>query len=111
MRTSTAGRRQRGSPWRPSSSWSFSPRRGHGSSRRLRPPAPPRRAGTLLALGSTLGGNLLIGGSIANIIGVDAAERGGLRIDGRRHARGGVPVTIATLATAGASLWLRLAST
>src|SRR2546426_11703874 len=68
-------------------------------------------AGTLLALVSTLSGNLLIVGSIANIIVVDAAERRGLRIDWRRHGRVGVPVTFATLALAGAYLWLRLAST
>jgi Na+/H+ antiporter NhaD/arsenite permease-like protein len=67
-------------------------------------------AGTLLALASTLAGNLLIVGSIANIIVVDAAERRGIRIDWLRHARVGVPVTVATLAISGAYLWLRLSS-
>ena len=75
----------------------------------LLPLATHPMAGTLLALASTLAGNLLIVGSIANIIVVDAAERRGLRIDWRRHARVGVPVTIATLAITGAYLWLRLA--
>jgi Na+/H+ antiporter NhaD/arsenite permease-like protein len=65
-------------------------------------------AGTLLALASTLAGNLFIVGSIANIIVVDAAGRRGVHIDWRRHARVGVPVTFATLAIAGAYLWLRL---
>ena len=74
----------------------------------LLPVATHPMAGTLLALASTLAGNLLIVGSIANIIVVDAAERRGLRIDWRRHARVGVPVTLATLAISGAWLWLRL---
>jgi len=67
-------------------------------------------AGTVLALVSTLAGNLLIVGSIANIIVVDAARRHGIRIDWRRHARVGVPVTLATLAITAACLWQRLAS-
>jgi Na+/H+ antiporter NhaD/arsenite permease-like protein len=54
--------------------------------------------GTLLALVSTLAGNLLIVGSIANIIVVDAARRRGVDIDWRRHARTGVPVTLVSLA-------------
>ena len=75
----------------------------------LLPLATHPMAGTLLALASTLAGDLLIVGSIANIIVVDAAERRGLRIDWRRHARVGVPVTVATLVITGAYLWLRLA--
>ena len=59
----------------------------------------------LLALVSTLAGNLFIVGSIANIIVVDAAARRGIRIDWRRHARVGVPVTLITLAICAASLW------
>jgi Na+/H+ antiporter NhaD/arsenite permease-like protein len=55
-------------------------------------------AGTLLALVSTLAGNLFIVGSIANIIVVDAASRHGIRIDWRRHARLGIPLTLSTLA-------------
>jgi Na+/H+ antiporter NhaD/arsenite permease-like protein len=60
--------------------------------------------GTTLALVSTLAGNLLIVGSIANIIVVDAARRQGVDVDWRRHARTGVPVTLVTLAIA--ALWL-----
>jgi Na+/H+ antiporter NhaD/arsenite permease-like protein len=63
--------------------------------------------GPLLALVSTLSGNLLIVGSIANIIVVDAAARRGIAIDWRRYARAGVPVTLATLAISGAYLVLR----
>jgi Na+/H+ antiporter NhaD/arsenite permease-like protein len=63
--------------------------------------------GVMLALVSTLAGNLLIVGSIANIIVVDAAARRGIVIDWRRHARVGVPVTLATLAISGVYLALR----
>jgi Na+/H+ antiporter NhaD/arsenite permease-like protein len=62
----------------------------------------------MLALASTLAGNLLIVGSIANIIVVDAAGRRGVHIDWKRHARTGVPVTLATMAIAWAWLWLRV---
>jgi Na+/H+ antiporter NhaD/arsenite permease-like protein len=73
----------------------------------LLPAATEPFSGPMLALVSTLAGNLLIVGSIANIIVVDAARRRGIAIDWRRHARTGVPVTIATLAiTAG---WFALA--
>ncbi|MEO8005380.1 MAG: anion transporter [Betaproteobacteria bacterium] len=64
----------------------------------LLPVATHELAGPLLALASTLAGNLLIVGSIANIIVVDAAQARGVRIDWKRHARTGVPVTLATLA-------------
>jgi Na+/H+ antiporter NhaD/arsenite permease-like protein len=64
----------------------------------LLPAATQPFSGPMLALVSTLAGNLLIVGSIANIIVVDAARRGDIAIDWRRHARTGVPVTLATLA-------------
>jgi Na+/H+ antiporter NhaD/arsenite permease-like protein len=64
-------------------------------------------AGPLLALVSTLAGNMLIVGSIANIIVVGSAARRGIRIDWRRHARVGIPVTLATLAICAVYLWLR----
>ncbi|TMH36728.1 MAG: anion transporter [Betaproteobacteria bacterium] len=74
----------------------------------LLPVAQHALAGPLLALVSTFAGNLFIVGSIANIIVVDAAARRGVRIDWRRHARIGVPVTLATLAVTAAYLWLRV---
>src|SRR5437867_10743355 len=74
----------------------------------LLPVAGHALAGPTLALVSTLSGNLLIVGSIANIIVLDAAERRGSRIDWRRHARTGVPVALATLAICAASLWWRI---
>jgi len=61
-------------------------------------------AGPLLALASTLAGNLFIVGSIANIIVVDAAARRGSPIGWRAHARVGVPVTLLTLAITAAYL-------
>jgi Na+/H+ antiporter NhaD/arsenite permease-like protein len=70
----------------------------------LLPVATGPQAGPTLALVSTLAGNLLIVGSIANIIVVDAARRQGIVIDWARHARTGVPVTLVTLAIAAA--WL-----
>jgi len=63
--------------------------------------------GALLALSSTLAGNFLLVGSIANLIVADQAARLGVRIGWREHARVGVPVTIATLAIAAAWLALR----
>jgi Na+/H+ antiporter NhaD/arsenite permease-like protein len=74
----------------------------------LLPVATHPMAGPVLALVSTLAGNLLIVGSIANIIVVGSAARRGIRIDWRRHARVGVPVTLITLAIFATYLWLRL---
>ena len=72
----------------------------------LLPLAEHPGAGPVLALASTLAGNLLIVGSIATIIVIDAAARRGIEIGWRQHARVGVPVTIATLAIAAG--WLAL---
>lgn len=72
----------------------------------LLPSATHELSGPILALASTLAGNLLIVGSIANIIVVDHAARLGVRIDWRVHARVGVPVTLATLLVAAVWLWM-----
>jgi Na+/H+ antiporter NhaD/arsenite permease-like protein len=77
----------------------------------LLPAATEPLAGPTLALVSTLAGNLLIVGSIANIIVIDAARRSGIAIDWREHAKVGVPVTLATLAIAAAWLAWRAATT
>ena len=55
-------------------------------------------AGLTLALVTTLAGNLLLVGSIANLIVADLAARQGITIDWKTHARIGVPVTLLTLA-------------
>ncbi len=73
----------------------------------LLPAASEPFSGPMLALVSTLAGNLFIVGSIANIIVVDAARRRGIAIDWRSHARTGVPVTLATLAITAAWFALR----
>ncbi|MDA8107332.1 MAG: anion transporter, partial [Betaproteobacteria bacterium] len=73
----------------------------------LLPAAKAAFAGPMLALVSTLAGNLLLVGSIANIIVVDAARRRGIVIGWRRHARTGVPVALATLALTAAWFALR----
>lgn len=52
-------------------------------------------------------GNLLIVGSIANIIVVEQARAQGVAIDWRLHARTGVPVAVATLLVAAVWLWVR----
>lgn len=72
----------------------------------LLPAATHPQAGAVLALASTLAGNLLIVGSIANIIVVEQGARLGVAIDWRTHARIGVPVTLVTLGIAAAWLWL-----
>ena len=74
----------------------------------LLPLATEPFSGPLLAMVTTFAGNLLIVGSIANIIVVDAARRYGIEIGWRRHARVGIPVTAATLAITAA--WLAFAA-
>jgi Na+/H+ antiporter NhaD/arsenite permease-like protein len=57
-----------------------------------------------LALVSTLAGNLLLTGSLANIIAIERAAEVGLEIGFLEHARIGIPTTVLSLATA--LLWL-----
>ncbi|MEA4857347.1 MAG: SLC13 family permease [Solidesulfovibrio sp.] len=61
----------------------------------------PQQA-TVLAVSSTLAGNLILPGSIANLIVADQALALGVRLDFARHARVGLPVTLASL---GVSAW------
>jgi Na+/H+ antiporter NhaD/arsenite permease-like protein len=56
------------------------------------------QAGVMLALVSTFAGNLLLLGSIANMIVADLARQQGIEIDWKRHAVTGIPVTLLTLA-------------
>ena len=62
------------------------------------------QSATVLALSSTLAGNLLLPGSIANLIVADQAALLGVTLGFRQHARVAVPVTVATLVVSG--LWL-----
>ncbi len=67
-------------------------------------PAASHRDGALLALASTFAGNLLVVGSIANMIVLDAAAQRGIRISWKQHAMVGIPVTAITLGVAAATL-------
>lgn len=56
---------------------------------------------TLLAVSSTLAGNLLLPGSIANLIVAEQAKRLGVHLGFWEHARLGVPAAVAGLAVSG----------
>jgi Na+/H+ antiporter NhaD/arsenite permease-like protein len=77
----------------------------------LLPVAKHPLAGPILALATTLAGNLLLVGSIANLIVVEQASRLGIHPRHgswlRAHARTGLPITLVTLAIAGVWLWIR----
>jgi Na+/H+ antiporter NhaD/arsenite permease-like protein len=73
----------------------------------LLPAATHAIAGPIIALASTLAGNLLVAGSIANIIVLEQAKDLDVRITWKDHARVGIPVTLITLAFAAAWLWVR----
>lgn len=57
-------------------------------------PQLPAAALHALAIFSTLAGNLLIVGSLANIIVVEQAEMQGVRLGFRTHAAAGIPMTL-----------------
>jgi Na+/H+ antiporter NhaD/arsenite permease-like protein len=67
---------------------------------------PGMSEGALYALAvlSTLAGNLLVVGSLANIIAVERAAGAGVRVSFLQHARCGVPITLLSLALA--LVWL-----
>lgn len=68
--------------------------------------APRATTGPALALSSTFAGNLLLLGSIANIIVIEQARRLGVHISWKKHASIGAPVTALTLALAAGWLWV-----
>jgi Na+/H+ antiporter NhaD/arsenite permease-like protein len=76
----------------------------------LLPTSATAQSGLVLALASTLAGNLLLVGSIANLIVAESSAMHGVPIGWRTHLRVGLPVTAVTLAMAGAWLWLRWGS-
>jgi Na+/H+ antiporter NhaD/arsenite permease-like protein len=65
---------------------------------------PP--AAYVLALANSIGGSLLIVGSVSNIIVVQQARQMGIRISFRDFARLGIPVTLAALG--GLLAWVRI---
>ncbi|MBF0324956.1 MAG: anion transporter [Alphaproteobacteria bacterium] len=58
-----------------------------------------------MALLSTLAGNLLLVGSLANIIVAERAAASGVKLSFLDFARAGIPMTLATMAVAVAWLW------
>ena len=75
--------------------------------RTLIPAFPDPHLGWLmLAMASTLAGNLTITGSVANIIVIERAAALGVRVEFREYARVGLPITIVTLALGAGWLWM-----
>jgi len=71
------------------------------------PLADPGHAWLVVAMASTLAGNLTIVGSVANLIVVEQARKAGIAISFRRYLVAGVPVALATLVIGTAWLtWL-----
>jgi Na+/H+ antiporter NhaD/arsenite permease-like protein len=68
-------------------------------------PNPPEGALYGLALLSTLAGNLLLPGSLANIIVAERAAASGVRLGFVEHARCGVPMALLSMAVAAVWLW------
>jgi Na+/H+ antiporter NhaD/arsenite permease-like protein len=58
-----------------------------------------------LAVLSTLAGNLVLVGSLANLIVAERAAMAGVRLSFRDHARAGVPITLLSMIFAGLWLW------
>src|SRR5205823_9912239 len=72
-------------------------------------PTPPAGVFYSLALLSTLAGNLLLSGSLTNLLIAEQAERIGTPLTYRDHARAGAPIALLSLAFA--ILWLLLTDT
>jgi Na+/H+ antiporter NhaD/arsenite permease-like protein len=66
---------------------------------------PPAGALYGLALLSTLAGNFLIVGSLANIITAERAASVGVHLGFRDHAKAGIPVTLISMTIGAAWLW------
>lgn len=68
-------------------------------------PSPPEGALYALAVLSTLSGNLLLLGSLANLIVVERAAASGVTLGFWEHAKCGVPMTLSSIALAIGWLW------
>ena len=66
--------------------------------------APDCNRATQLSVMSTLAGNLLLIGSVVNLIVAESARRQGVALSFVDFARSGLPVTLLSMAAAG--LWL-----
>ncbi len=69
-------------------------------------PNPPSGVLYGLALLSTLAGNLLLTGSLTNLLIAERAERMGARLSFREYARAGIPIAVLSLAFA--TFWLAI---
>jgi Na+/H+ antiporter NhaD/arsenite permease-like protein len=69
-------------------------------------PNPPPGVLYALALLSTLAGNLLLSGSLTNLLIAEHADRMGAPLTFRDHARAGIPIALLSLAFATFWLWL-----
>lgn len=58
-----------------------------------------------LAMLSTLAGNLVLVGSLANLIVAESAATAGVQLSFRDHAKAGVPITLLSMIFAGLWLW------
>jgi Na+/H+ antiporter NhaD/arsenite permease-like protein len=63
-------------------------------------------SGPVMAVASGLSSNLIVIGSLASIIVVDAAAQHGLKISFWDFARSGIPITLASMLIAAGWLWL-----
>jgi Na+/H+ antiporter NhaD/arsenite permease-like protein len=72
-------------------------------------PLPPPHVLYALALLSTLAGNLLLSGSLTNLLIAERADRMGARLSFVDHARAGVPIALISLAFA--IFWLAVTHT
>src|SRR5665213_189925 len=72
-------------------------------------PTPPPGVLYALALLTSLAGNLLLSGSLTNVLIAERADRMGARLGFADHARAGVPITLVSLAFA--ILWLSVTHT
>lgn len=72
----------------------------------LLPFASDAFSGTLLALSSTLAGNMFVIGSIANIIVITQAANFGVKISWKKHMAAGLPISLITLGLAACWLYL-----
>jgi Na+/H+ antiporter NhaD/arsenite permease-like protein len=72
-------------------------------------PLAPAHVLYALALLSTLAGNMLLSGSLTNLLIAERAERMGAPLTFRDHARAGVPIALISLAFA--VFWLLITQT
>ncbi len=70
-------------------------------------PHPDTRTWLLLAAASTLAGNLMLLGSVANLIVAEAVAKQGYRLSFWEHLRFGLPLTVITLILTYLFLYLR----